>query len=69
MLACVKRLIQERSLSRCGCTDPTLPKIKTPNNCSLINSSQMCCLDESLTDVSEDESDFGLSVCLRLNKL
>ncbi|KAG8177221.1 hypothetical protein JTE90_025656, partial [Oedothorax gibbosus] len=57
MLACVKRLIQERSLSRCGCTDPTLPKIKNSEHCSLINSSQMCCLDESLTDVSEDESD------------
>ncbi|KAG8177899.1 hypothetical protein JTE90_024608 [Oedothorax gibbosus] len=57
MLGCVKRLIQERSLSRCGCTDPTLPKIKNSEHCSLFNPTQMCCLDESLTDVSEDESD------------
>lgn len=52
--ACLRRCIQERSLSNCGCTDLTLPAIDEGEHCNLRNVTQMCCLDKSLKDLIEE---------------
>ncbi|XP_023226920.1 degenerin-like protein asic-1 [Centruroides sculpturatus] len=43
---CVIQCLQDISMQRCNCTDPTLIFTKSRKKCNLENEIEVCCLDE-----------------------
>ncbi|GFY37031.1 hypothetical protein TNIN_182641 [Trichonephila inaurata madagascariensis] len=51
---CVRNCIQYNSFEVCGCADPTLPSMTSQKLCNLTDKSEMCCLDDILLLLLEE---------------
>ncbi|XP_055925560.1 degenerin mec-10-like [Argiope bruennichi] len=57
--SCIRACIQKQNFEECGCVDPTLSVLEDLKPCSLINETEVCCLNEVLNTMSLSRSTCG----------